>query len=258
MRTSFNFYSVHDENRNSLFGADGPDFFVTSTQDTARSSIRLPGGTGLYQSLVGDTSTAEIQGRFHTNGFAQPASSPAGLGSARTTRTLSGYTGGIVEMRLEGGTGGDFAGDYVFTADPDDRGRATIPGVSPSGQTGIRIATDADSNWMFVEVGTENVEGANNNFYRFGTPIGNLTSRSAFIDDRRFIARELSPGAQEAIGNGFMNGDPIARLRGSFVTSGMFGDVLPDGVTPCECEYLRWGYWSADARRNLPEVQSTR
>ena len=30
--------------------------------------------------------------------------------------------------------------------------------------------------------------------------------------------------------------------------------MLPDGVTPCECEYLRWGYWSADARRNLPEV----
>ena len=117
----------------------GPLFSSPVPRILSRSSIRQPGGTAFYQALVGDTSTAEIQGRFHTNGFAQPASSPAGLGSARTTRTLSGYTGGIVEMRLEGGTGGDFAGDYVFTADPDDRGRTMIPGVSPSEQTGIRI-----------------------------------------------------------------------------------------------------------------------
>ena len=33
VRTRFNFYSVHDENRNSILGADGPAFFVTSTQD---------------------------------------------------------------------------------------------------------------------------------------------------------------------------------------------------------------------------------
>ena len=25
--------------------------------------------------------------------------------------------------------------------------------------------------------------------------------------------------------------------------------MLPDGVTPCECEYLRWGYWFNNARR---------
>ena len=30
----FPFYSVHDENKNNLFGANAPDFFVTSTQDS--------------------------------------------------------------------------------------------------------------------------------------------------------------------------------------------------------------------------------
>ena len=245
VRTNFNFYSVHDENRNSIFGADGPDFFVTSTQDTRDSSgFRLPGGTGFYQTLSG---VADTGGRFHTNGFAQPVSSPADLGSRRTTRTLSGYTGGIIEIRMRGG---EFQGDYVFNGDPDDRGRTTIPGISPSEQTGIRIATDADSNWMFVEMGTENVEGANNNFYYFGTPIGTRYSRSAFIDNRRFIARNLSDGAIQAVGGeGFMGGDPIVRLAGAFATSGMLGDLLPDGVVPCECEYLRWGYWTAEARR---------
>ena len=247
VRAGANFYSVYDENRNSLFGSDAPDFFAISSQDTSDSNgIRRPGGTGFYQSLTGDTSTAEVQGRFHTNGFVQPSSSPTDLGSRRTTRTLSGYTGGIVEIRERGGI---FQGDYVFNADPDDRGRATIPGVPPSRQTGIRIATDVDSNWMLVEMAIESLEGPNNNFYRLGTPIGTGFSRSAFIDDRRFIVRELSPGARDATGNGFMSGDPIIRLSGSFVTAGMIGDVLPDGFTPCECEFLSWGYWSADARR---------
>ena len=254
VRTSSNFYSVHDENRNSLFGTDAPDFFAISSQDTTDSNgFRLPGGTGFYQALVGDTSTAEIQGRFHTNGFAQPVSSPADLGTRRTMPPLSGYTGGIVEMRLEGGTGGEFAGDYVFASDPGNSGHSMIPGESPSGQTGLRIATDVDSNWMLVDMGIESVDGSSYIFYRLGTPIGTGFSRSAFINDSRFIAREFSSGAREAFGNGFMSGDPIFRLSGSFVSSGMIGDVLPNGVTPCECEYLRWGYWSADARRNLPQ-----
>ena len=245
--TAFNFYSVLDENRNSLFGTTGPDFFATSTQDTSVSGIRQPGASAVYQALTGDTSTAEIQGRFHTNGFARPSSSPAGLGARRTTRNQFGYTGGIVEIRERGGI---FQGDYVFHGDPDDRGRSRIPGVSPSGQTGVRIFTDIGSNWMWVETGTENVEGANNNFYYFGTPIGTFHSRSAFIDDRRFIARDISQGAAATVGgNGFMGDYPIFRLIGAFVSAGMLGDVLPDDVTPCECEYLSWGYWSGDARR---------
>lgn len=247
VRTAFNFYSVLDENRSSLFGIAGPDFFATSTQDFSSSGIRQPGYSGFYQAMVGDTSSAEVQGSFHTNGFAQTASSPSDLGARRTTRTLFGYTGGIVEIRERGGV---FQGDYVFNADPDDRGRTTIPESSPSEQTGVRIFTDNGSNWMWVETGTENVEGTNNNFYYFGTPIGTFHSRSAFIDDRRFIARNLSDGAIETVGGeGFMGDYPIIRLSGAFVSAGMLGDVLPDGVAPCECKYLSWGYWSADARR---------
>ena len=249
VRTAFNFYSVHDENKNSLFGVNAPDFFVNSTQDSGTlSGVRQPGNTGFYQTLIG----LDSQGtRFHTNGYVRPASSPANLGSRRTTRTLFGYTGGIVEIRERGG---EFQGDYVFNADPVDRGRYSTPDVSPSGQAGARIFTDNGSNWMFVEVGIESIEGSNNNFYRLGTPIGTFHSRSAFIDDRRFIARELSPGGREVIGgNGFMSGNPILRLSGLFASSGMFGDVLPDGVTPCECEYLSWGYWSADAFRETTQ-----
>lgn len=242
----FNFYSVHDENKNSLFGANAPDFFVTSTQDSNVSGIRVPGMTGYYQTFGG---AADDGGRFHTNGFAQPATSPTGLGSPRTTRTLFGYTGGIVEI---GDTQGVFDRAVVLNSDLDVHGHTTIPDTSPSGQTGLWIATDAGSNWLFVEISLLDIEdpdGIENSFLRFGTPPNTRASRSTFIDDRRFIARDLSPVASDAIGNGFVgiDNEPIVNLRGSFATSELLGNVLPDGVTPCECEYLRWGYWSVRA-----------
>ena len=135
-----------------------------------------------------------------------------------------------------------------MNSDLDVHGHATIPDASPSGQTGLWIATDAGSNWLAVEISllaTEDPEGIGNSFLRFGTPLNTLYSRSTFIDDRRFIARDLSPVAIDAVGNGFVGSEnePIVNLRGSFATSELLGNVLPDGVTPCECEYLRWGYW---------------
>ena len=236
--------SMFDENGNSFFGVDAPDYFVTSPQNSVYTGIRRLESTGLYQPLV---ATDGNQGRFHANWFARRASSPIDLGSRRTTRTLFGYTGGIVEIRSSGGA---FAGDYVFNGDPDDGGRITIPGASLSGQTGLWIVTNADDNWAQVEISTENVEGSNKNLYRFGTPpTGSQTNRSIFVDDNRFLARDLQN--TQVIGEGlFMDGIPIERLDAVFATAGLLGDVLPDGVTPCECEYLNWGYWIADARRD--------
>ena len=129
--------------------------------------------------------------------------------------------------------GGDFEGDYVFNSNPDESGRVTIPGVSPSEQTGLWIATNTDDNWVHAELGTKNVEGSNNNLYRFGNPpIGNQSIRSIFIDDSRFIARDLTGSHVRAIGEGFMGDNPIIRLDGTLATAGMLGNVLPDGVTP--------------------------
>ena len=236
--------SMLDENRNGFFGVDAPDFFVTSTQDGASSGIRQPETSGFYETFIGMVGSR--QGRYHANWFARAISLPTDLGSRQTTRTLFGYTGGIVEEREAGGV---FAGDYVFHSNPDESGRVTIPGASPSGQTGLWIVTNADDYWVHVEMGLENID-FRDSFYRFGTPpIGGQSNRSMFIDDRRFFARDLSEPDIEAIGEGFLGDDPIVQMEGVFATAGVLNNVLPDGVTPCECEYLRWGYWFNNARR---------
>ena len=245
VRTASGASSMHDENRIGFFGVDAPDYFVTSTQESNTSGIRRIESTGLYQPLV---ATDGNQGRFHANWFARPASPPTDLGFRQTTRTMFGYTGGIVEEREVGGV---FAGDYVFNSNPDDSGRVTIPGVTPSGQTGLWIVTNADDNWVHVEIGLENFD-FRDSFYRFGTaPLEGQSNRSVFVDDNRFFARDMSPADVRIIGEGFLGEDPILRMDGVFATAGMLGNVLPDGVTPCECEYLRWGFWVADARRDV-------
>ena len=244
VRVSSSTGSMFDENGNSFFGVDAPDFFVTSPQNSAFTGIRRLESTGLYQPLI---ATDGNQGRFHANWFALRISPPADLGTRQTASTLNGYAGGIVEIRMRGG---DFEGDYVFNSNPDDSGRVTVPGVSPSGQTGLWIATNASDNWVHAEMGIENAEGPNNSFYRFGNPpTGSQNIRSLFVDDSRFIARDLTNSHVQAIGEGFMGDNPIIRMDGVLATAELLGHLLPDGVTPCDCEYLRWGYWSADARR---------
>ena len=252
VHTYFSTTSVSDENGNDFFGVDAPDYFVTGSHSYARhGNIRDIDRLALYQSLGG---TADLGRAFHTNGFAQPAVAPADLGSTRTTRTLFGYTGGIIEVR----SGGAFAGDHVFNSDPNNRGRTAIPAVSPSDQTGLWIFTDADRRAVGVELGTENVApNSSNNFYYFGNRYS-PGSRSAFVDDFRFGARNPRSDSRSFNGYGTLGNDSIERLNGMFATTEMFGSALPDSVTPCVCKYLRWGYWSADARTGADATDPNR
>ena len=87
--------SMFDENGNSFFGVDAPDFFVTSTQNSVYTGIRRLESTGFHETFIGMVGSR--QGRYHANWFARQATAPIDLGSRQTTRTLFGYTGGIVE-----------------------------------------------------------------------------------------------------------------------------------------------------------------
>ena len=76
----------------------------------------------------------------------------------------------------------------------------------------------------------------------FGKLTGSNRARSAFIDDSRFAARQR-PGVEGTLGG----------VDGTFTRAGMVtqtvvpaDNFLPDGVSFCECEYLRWGYWNLD------------
>lgn len=53
---------------------------------------------------------------------------------------------------------------------------------------------------------------------------------------------------QQALAPVSGNGDPIERADMLLVTSEVVGNVLPGGVAPCTCDFLKWGYWTADVR----------
>jgi hypothetical protein len=68
--------------------------------------------------------------------------------------------------------------------------------------------------------------------------------RAAFIDDQRFGARE-SDMASLGSGEG-TTAMPGAKLY--LVSAGLtdISALLPPGVSPCECSFMRWGFWGGD------------
>jgi hypothetical protein len=76
----------------------------------------------------------------------------------------------------------------------------------------------------------------------FGTTAGDGRARSVFIDNNLFAALE-SPDKPAVIG-----GTPAAQAGTALamVTSGAVPNTswMPTGVTPCDCQFLRWGYWT--------------
>ena len=254
IRTIFGATSLPDSAGNSFFGASGPDFFVLNSANTSGffSAPRSDSSVAFYQPL--DAVGVGIV-PFFTNGFAQPSTPPADLGALRTTHSaiadrLYGYTGGITEIR----SGGVFAGDRVFNNDPD----FSLTG-SASSQTTLALITNAETNGAFVIIRTQDVDSAFGNQYRFGGSNG--SSQAAFIDDKRIILRDrfVAAGNENnlalnagTIGIGVLGpggvGDPAERASLLFATSEVVGNVLPDAVTPCTCEFLRWGYWSGELR----------
>ena len=168
----------------------------------------------------------------------------------RTSREIFGYTGGTNRV-FDSGIG--FTG-YVFNNDPD----FSLTG-SESAQTTFMVRTNATTNRASALIRTEDVANpANSNRYRLGTDAGAMTN-SAFIDDRRFVLSDpriaLADTPNLAINEGAigigsrgvgLQGDPIQGATMVLATSEMLGNVLPDGATPCACEYLQWGYWTAD------------
>jgi FecR protein len=175
--------------------------------------------------------------REATAGFKQPFDNLAGfdyypvdvaisapadvaIGASRTTQTLSGFVGGMRQRRVENINGPQFL-------DADFAGQATIN-------------TDAASNRMSASFSFGSTAGD-----IYAVNFGDLTGpgvTGAFIDDNLFAARE----SDQAVA--MMNGAPVANSRLFMVTANAVPVVQIDGVTPCACEFLKWGWWTGDVR----------
>ena len=213
--------TVPDGNGNNLFGGNTITGFVLD-QNNYDTNLNF------QQQLA----SAVPYGQPATNyAFNNPVVSAGTLPvGTRTSQVTTGFFGGVM-YPLTPGSG--FGSPYVL-----------------QGATGV--ATNAPGNQVFAVFSgsdpfTPSQSGINNITLTFGNPSGRSFARDAFIDDTRYAALESVTSASSINGNDLPTtpgGTFTPRL--GMVTSGVVNNALPNGVTPCACQYLQWGYWTGE------------
>jgi trimeric autotransporter adhesin len=208
--------STVDGAGNSFYGGNSITAFVLD--QTAYNS----GGTGVTTSPVIPSTAAELSptGATTAYGFAQPVlagTPPSGLGATRTTQTLTGNFGGLMQTTAQ-------PQPYVLTG-------------------GVSVATDATTNRIQANFnGTANPSsGPVALALQYGGLSGPDAGGQAFVDDARFAAAE-SPTSPSGVKAYFINAN-VAPPPTS---------LLPSGASYCQCQYLQWGYWGGDVPLTSP------
>jgi len=210
--------SVVDGNGNSLYGGKSISGFVLDqTQYTAPAP-----GSGVLTTRVIPSSASEVAltGIPTNYGFTQPATATscrAGVGTTRTSQTLTGYFGGVMNASPPAQT-------------------YTITGTTS-------LSTDAASNRVAASFTSDPLApsatgGVSSVKMQFGP------ASSAFIDDNIYGAAESQTGPAPATVNG-----KLAQAQLYLLSSGAAPpptSLLPPGVSYCQCQYLQWGYWGGD------------
>lgn len=239
--------SVPDGNGDSFYGP-GLDFFVLDQNnpdlDGTSNVIQFPLFRQPFDNL----------GNFETNGFREAAvrdATPFPVAN-RSSQTLHGYFGVLGRQRdfdFDGNSGSPkltISAPYMISTEN------ALPGS-------LRIQTDATRNSMEAEFSFEKTAGVfdplggatvSDGRFTFG---GLGAFRGSYIDDNTFGARNtnvpsLAGDIDGAQGSDFeFNSDGF---RSFMVVQAAVPatNFLPDGVTFCQCDYLKWGYWTSEFR----------
>ncbi|HLW91455.1 MAG TPA: FecR domain-containing protein [Roseiarcus sp.] len=225
---------------------------------------------------------ANAQYNYLTNQTITRAATPAGLGADHPTETLQGYVGGLFgtyEYAPKGNQYNFVAGSPMYAV---TNASGTPGDVSVSLMNGSRL--EAVFNVAAI---TQSFPANNPNFganslkvaqYRFGNPqtLPNGASASgdngAYVDSRTFAAlserqfNASSPSTYTSSVNGTTYNDPAipggtaGYLYSLMIVSDAVGansqsflsSISSTTVSPCVCDYTRWGFWSVQGARNDP------
>lgn len=238
---------------NSIFGPNGET--MVFTPDGLRSTVTSD------DNVVSSTTTARTSqasfdqpytnlsgSDYFTATQATRTSSTSAPDNARTSQTMNGYVGGLVEQRNSSG---------VFTTrvlgNPDN--------ASP---TNVILITDPASNRASATFTIPEWDGSTTSAtFRLGGTSGGNFATSAFIDDKTYAVADrpgdLLNDPTSVTVNAVTSTNPAVQSRTFAVsygtTPGTFDAFFQAaGVTPCTCEFLTWGVWGGDVRYNASSV----
>jgi hypothetical protein len=184
-----------------------------------------------------DTQVAEVFGYVHV---AERSTAPSGLGNERTpNRVLRGYAAAMAQSA-------------VFLSPQVDDVSAPYVLRGAGGRPDAVQITNHDTNTTSAVLAfDEPLEAStvDTAVFSFG---GDGTTRGSFIDDRVLGARNSTTIPSTVNGNTGSGTSQFAPfgMRGAIVSSETLFDPGTEllGQETCTCEYLRWGFWSAEYR----------
>lgn len=202
----------------------------SSTLRTAQAGFDQP-----YTNLSGSP--------YFTVNTALRTSTPSGLGQTRTTQTMNGYTGGVLEQIDSAGTPSTRAFGPAY-AQPTD----------------LVLSTDAATNRVRAEITVAqwDVTGQGRVIAMLGLGglAGDTWGSSSFIDDKVYALRSRPAGsstvdtgrvsAGSAPSRGAVDATAFTSVMASSGATGLPAVFQQSGVTPCTCDFLTWGWWSTE------------
>jgi FecR-like protein len=207
----------------------GGDHYHDHDHDRSRT-IRTPGAS-LDQSAANQMPTSYYPVTMATP-VADTSTLPPDLGQTRTTQTMNGYVGGLVEQS----TGNSF--------------KTLVPNITFSKPTDVSISTNAQTNQAMGTIVMRGFDGtllSPTVTLQLGGQSGANGPASAFIDNSRYamVTQTNDPNRQSTIQPLFGRSSTISdnTMLASYQTAPV---ALPGGITPCTCEYLSWGFWSSN------------
>lgn len=191
------------------------------------TTTRVP-GAALDQTAANQAPTSYYPVTMATP-VPDPSTLPSDLGQNRTTQTMGGYVGGLVESR----NGNSFT--------------TRIP-LLASKPTDISLSTNAATNQAMGTIVLRGLDGSlfSTTTLELGGKSGANGPASAFIDNSRYamITQTNDPDRKSKVQDLFHTYNITDNtMLASYKTAPA---ALPGGVQPCTCEYLSWGFWSSN------------
>ncbi len=229
-----------------------PDKLSTTVDRGVATTTRTPGAS-LDQPMPNQGGTPYFQGAV---AIKDNSLDPA-LGQARTTQTMNGYVGGIVESsNPRRGESHNYG-----SGESNNHGRVThrLLNVGASNPGDVSITTNAETNRAQATIIVQNFGGrsgfgAPTTTFELGSASGPGSSRkpneasSAFINNGIYGMRDQTNDRERhshvTIGDWFNVRIKSDTVLASYNSAPLPNNQLPGGVTPCECSFMTWGWWS--------------